>query len=212
MATSSGGFLTSTGNVVATAAAAVGAAVSGVVGTGVLGLGGPGAAAVVVATAVGCYGAAFALTPGHQEAPAFVPEREWTEQELRDRLSLVARRARGLPAPVASVLTDVTGDLAQILDRWDVLSRAPETSYEVCVAITDYLPSALNAYERIPVDLRERSRSGRPTPTGSLRRQLEVLHDHLTDIRDAAFESDIAALESYERFITDKYARSELDL
>lgn len=214
MATSRfGRFLVSTPNLVGTALAAVGAAAAGVLGTGVLDLGGLVAAGLVGAAAAGSYGIGVALTPG-REAPQLEmsPTREWTEPELRVKLGVLRSRGRGLPASVASVLADITGDLGQILDRWDVVSRAATTSYEVAVAIVDYLPSALDAYQRIPVDLRERSRGAKATPTQSLRNQFEVLHDHLAEIRDAAFDADVKALESHERFITTKYGPSALDL
>ena len=214
MATSRrGGFLTSTTNLVGTAAAALGAVAAGVVGAGMLDLGGGLAAGVVAAVAAGCYGVGVALTPRvtEPELPAG-RAREWTEPELRTRLAVVRSRERGLPAPVASVLADIGGDIAQILDRWDVVSRATTTAHEVASAVVDYLPGALDAYERIPVDLRERSRAGKATPTQSLREQFEVLHDHLESVRDAAFEADIQALESHGLFITGKYGRSALDL
>lgn len=102
--------------------------------------------------------------------------------------------------------------LGQLLDRWEVVDQVPDAAHDVAAAITDYVPASLAAYERIPVDLRETSLRGRPTPTASLTSTFEVLDQHLRGLRDAAYEQDMTALESQGRFLHDKYSRSDLDL
>lgn len=78
--------------------------------------------------------------------------------------------------------------------------------------LTDYLPTTLNAYERVPVLARNEPRQSGRTPSQSLSRQMDALATAALSTLTAAENRDVDALMTQGAFLTTKFSRSDLDL
>lgn len=127
--------------------------------------------------------------------------------DVEDLKSAMTRlRDRSVPDEVGGPLHGILGTLDEIVPRWDTVKARPEIANDVTATVADYLPTTLDAYARIPANLRDRPSAMTGTsPKQDVLNQLTVLGNHLHGVRDAVYADDVAALQAQGRFLSDKY-------
>jgi hypothetical protein len=83
-----------------------------------------------------------------------------------------------------------------------------ETAYVLRATATDYLPSILDTYLRIPRAYRDRLLTDQgQTPNALLRIQLETIHSEMKAILDALVREDVRMMQVHSRFLEQRFAR-----
>ena len=132
--------------------------------------------------------------------------------EVRRALVACVGGARGrVPSEVEERVVAIERLIVDILD---VTGPATEsTLFVVLRTATDYLPTALDAYLRLPQGYATSRRAveGR-TALELLVDQLDLLHTEMTQVADAVSRNDLDRLAAHGRFLADRFGRSELAL
>lgn len=117
--------------------------------------------------------------------------------------ALQARVTSGeLPAVVASRLERICATLWQTLPRLDTLGTGSAAAHDVVTVTTDYLPSALDNYLRLPRDWADsRPIDGGRTALMVLIDQLDLVSRTLDTVYDAVCRADAETLVLQGRFL-----------
>lgn len=136
------------------------------------------------------------------------------ERQVRGALARAETLVRGrAPAQVQTRVSAISGAVLEIMARHSALGGASPQLFAVLRTATDYMPSALDAYMKLPSTYAttRRQADGR-TALDILTSQLDLLHSEMIDVADAVNKNDIDRLLAHERFLTQRFGRSALDL
>jgi len=168
-----------------------------------------GALLAVVAVRVG---SEFAVPRGSRlELADAVADRE---RQVRAALERAEALVRGnAPVEVQSRVTAIKDVVLGIIARQATLEGASPQLFAVLRTATDYLPTALETYMKLPAGwaTTRRQADGR-TALEILDSQLDLLHDEMVDVADAVNRNDIDKLLTHERFLSQRFGRSPLEL
>jgi hypothetical protein len=125
--------------------------------------------------------------------------------------SLLPNRSR-LGQDACTKVDNITGLLADILERGEALRGASQQLNVVESTIRDYLPTSLETYLNLPRTYAMTSRqAGRKSAHEELLAQLDILAREAGKILDAVVENDSSALANQGRFLEDKFRSSSFD-
>jgi hypothetical protein len=136
------------------------------------------------------------------------------ERQVRAALAEAEALVRGrAPAEVQSRVTSIKEVVLDIVARQATLEGASPQLFAVLRTATDYLPTAVETYMKLPAGwaTTRRQADGR-TALEILTSQLDLLHDEMVDVADAVNRNDIDKLLTHERFLTQRFGRSPLEL
>lgn len=119
---------------------------------------------------------------------------------------LEARAATGeLPAVVASRLERICETVRQTLPRLGSLGTGSAAAHDVVVVTTDYLPSALDGYLRLPREFADsRPIDGGRTALMVLIDQLDLITATMDTVYDAVCRADAETLVLQGRFLHER--------
>jgi len=158
---------------------------------------------------------------GHRDEPASLPagpapDRGDSPDELRRTLAALIRfinQSSGqLPAEAVVNARRVTDALAEIID---IAALHPLDVYALLAVrgtMDDYLPTTLQSYLAVDLDLRETVRPSGSTPTHSLLEQIDALQTAARSVLVAVRDQDADALLTQGTFLRTKFSGSDLDL
>jgi hypothetical protein len=120
---------------------------------------------------------------------------------------------RGAPIEVADRVAAISLVIQEITDRQTTLAGSSPQLFAVLRTATDYLPTAIEAYLRLPQGYaRTRPLADGRTALEVLLGQLNLLEKEMVDVADAVTQNDINRLLAHERFLTERFGRSALTL
>ena len=181
------------------------------------------AAALVGEPAVVVIGAAIAVLVVRVVAEYVVPRAASlvVEDSIAVEVEAVRESLRRLgdqlPARVPSDVVMRVGTIRrlvlELLDRDGGPAAGSRDLFTLLRTATDYLPTALDAYLRLPGEYATTRRlaDGR-TPAEVLLSQLELLEREMVEVADAVNRNDVDRLLAHGRFLADRFGRSELRL
>ncbi|MFV0461291.1 MAG: hypothetical protein ACK5MT_21260 [Actinomycetales bacterium] len=155
-----------------------------------------------------------ATTTGPGAAPAGEPiTPHELEETLTELIRRVNREGERMPEGGVPAVREVEDVLRPLLAY---LQQSPATEAEmigVRAVITDYLPTTVETYLRLPRDFvaTHRNASGN-SPAEELIEQLDLLAAGAREYATAIYAGDAQLLTNQGRFLHSKFARSELDL
>lgn len=120
---------------------------------------------------------------------------------------------RGAPTDVADRVAAISLVIQEITDRQTTLAGSSPQLFAVLRTATDYLPTAIDAYLRLPQGYaRTRPLADGRTALEVLLGQLNLLEKEMVDVADAVTQNDINRLLAHERFLAERFGRSALTL
>jgi hypothetical protein len=134
--------------------------------------------------------------------------------QIRSALAGVESLAkRAAPVEVADRVAAIGLAIREIADRQTTLAGSSPQVFAVLRTATDYLPTAVEAYLRLPQGYaRTRPLADGRTALDVLVGQLNLLEKEMVDVADAVTQNDINRLLAHERFLTERFGRSALTL
>lgn len=136
------------------------------------------------------------------------------QAQIRAALENVGRLAQsGAPPEVSRRVRGISAIILEITDRPTSLAASSPQLFSVLRTATDYLPSAIDAYMRLPQGYAATRRlaDGR-TALEVLTTQLDLLEKEMVDVADAVTHNDLQRLLAHGRFLEEKFGRSALTL
>ena len=136
------------------------------------------------------------------------------ERQVRAALAqaevLVRDRA---PDEVQARVASIKQVVLEIMARQAMLEGASPQLFAVLRTATDYLPTALETYAKLPAGwaASRRQADGR-TALEILTSQLDLLHNEMIAVADAVNRNDLDKLLIHERFLTQRFGHSPLEL
>ena len=146
-------------------------------------------------------------------ASAFVTGGSELERTLTAIRARVMANLSRLPAPCAPLLDELFAHVRQVLDYDARGGHADSELRAVESILTDYLPTSIDTYLRLPRDYAEQQRgSDGATAAEQLQEQLGLLRDTAVEAADSMYRDDAVRLQVQTRFLRSKFGRSDLDL
>ena len=168
-----------------------------------------GALLAVIAVRVG---SEFVIPRGTRlELADAVAERE---RQVRAALAQAEALIRGrAPQEVQTRVASIKEVVLEVMARQATLEGASPQLFAVLRTATDYMPTALETYMKLPAGWAStrRQADGR-TALEILTDQLDLLHNEMVDVADAVNRNDLDKLLIHERFLTQRFGRSPLEL
>lgn len=121
-------------------------------------------------------------------------------------------QGRFTPVSVA-LLNDITRILREAVSFASSNERQDMQLASIRTILTDYLPSSVNAYVRLPPEfaLTHKNAEGN-TPCDEFNLQLQLLRDSAQESATSLYSGDADRLRAQTSFLRSKFAKSELDL
>lgn len=127
--------------------------------------------------------------------------------------STLASIHRRVPKEVEDGVASIRQNVLDILSREARLTAHSPELFVVLRTATDYMPTALQAYLRLPAGYAtSRRQSDGKTALEILLEQLALLDREMVDVADAVTKQDLDRLRAHGRFLADRFGRSELEL
>jgi hypothetical protein len=127
--------------------------------------------------------------------------------------STLASIHRRVPKEVEDGVASIRQNVLDILSREARLAAHSPELFVVLRTATDYMPTALQAYLRLPAGYAtSRRQSDGKTALEILLEQLALLDREMVDVADAVTKQDLDRLRAHGRFLADRFGRSELEL
>jgi hypothetical protein len=122
-------------------------------------------------------------------------------------------RATSFPPACKQLLDETIREIEGVLSFVAGNGHADTELASIEAILTDYLPTSLNTYERLPRDyaLSQRNPDGR-TAAEELELQLRLLRNSVTDTARSIHRGDALRLQDQSAFLQSKFGKSELDL
>jgi hypothetical protein len=136
------------------------------------------------------------------------------DQIVRSSLDSTLAGIRGrVPRDVEVGVASIRQNVLDILSREARLAAHSPELFVVLRTATDYLPTALQAYLRLPAGYAtSRQQADGKTALEILLEQLRLLDKEMVDVADAVTKQDLDRLRAHGRFLADRFAHSELEL
>lgn len=123
----------------------------------------------------------------------------------------VATHRYAFPPVCRQLLDDTIAAMEQVIAFVAANGHADAELRSVAAMLTDYLPTSLDTYLRLPKDYAERNPDGR-TAAEELELQLRLLRDSAKDAVGSLYRGDALQLQQQSAFLESKFGTSELDL
>lgn len=132
---------------------------------------------------------------------------------LTSLTSYVTAHAAQLPPTCKQLFDDTVAQLLQVIRFVAGGGHADAELRAVHAMVTDYLPTSLHGYLRLPQDYAttQRNPDGR-TAAEELQLQLGLLRDNATETARSTYRDDALGLEDQSAVLQSKFGTSELDL
>lgn len=159
----------------------------------------------------GLYGVGALATP-----PARVIELHlgaaFDVENLNRAMDEQVRRIKGrVPDEVLASVRRIHDCVREVLARRDMLPPGSQDAFVVERTVLDYLPTALEAYLRLPRAYANRvAVDGRRTSRQVLGEQLDLLESKLGEVLEAVAKGDADRLLANGRFLAERFGGSEL--
>lgn len=128
-----------------------------------------------------------------------------------DRLRADARRAGGrLPVAALPLLGRIEDIVGPLLDHLDANPPTVDEQIPVEALLTDYLPTAVNAFIRLNPTVADRPGADGRTPGDALLDQLALLEEAAHRLSVAIYSHDAQQLETHGRFLATRFSGSDL--
>jgi hypothetical protein len=127
--------------------------------------------------------------------------------------SYVASYAHAYPPACGQLLIEIVGELEQVVSFVERDADADMQLRFVHAMLTDYLPTSINTYVRLPRQFATtfRNADGR-TPADELELQLRLLRDGAREATRSLYDNGAQRLQEHSAFLTAKFGTSKLDL
>lgn len=154
------------------------------------------------------------------EAPVTAPVSDPTQTmcaEVRVALASLTSAVRNnpelFPAACKQLLDEIIVQMEQVVCFIEGGGRADAELHSVHVIATDYLPTSINTYVRLPREyaLTQRN-SGGKTASEELELELRLLRDKAKEAADSLHRVDALRLQEQSAFLQAKFGKSELDM
>lgn len=141
-------------------------------------------------------------------AGAFDPE------HVRDELRRLRGRIKGkVPGDILARFDGIAKTIESILPRTSALGAGSEDLFVLQRTATDYLPTALEAYTRLPQDYAtEHVIIEGKTSRDILAEQLDLMHAQIREIAIAVNKNDSDKLLAHGRFLEERFGRGDLSI
>ena len=160
---------------------------------------------------VGLYGVGALATP----PPKVMNLRVGLEPaDLNKAMDEQERRITGaVPPDVLTAVLQIHGGVRDVLARQENLAAGSPDAYVLEQTVLDYLPTALESYQRLPRAYANRATltDGR-TPRQILLDQLATLDRQVQELVATVARRDSDRLLANERFLADRFGPGELDV
>jgi hypothetical protein len=141
---------------------------------------------------------------------SFAAQDEVVRRSLADTLAGIHGH---VPAEVEQSVASIRQNVLDILSREARLAAHSPELFVVLRTATDYMPSALQTYLRLPAGYAtSRRQADGKTALEILLEQLRLLEREMVDVADAVTKHDLDRLRAHGRFLADRFGHSELDL
>ena len=141
---------------------------------------------------------------------SFAAQEEVVRRSLADTLTGIHGR---VPAEVEQSVASIRQNVVDILSREARLAAHSPELFVVLRTATDYLPTALQTYLRLPAGYAtSRRQADGKTAQEILLEQLRLLDREMVDVADAVTKHDLDRLRAHGRFLAGRFGHSELDL
>jgi hypothetical protein len=118
-----------------------------------------------------------------------------------------------VPKDVEDGVASIRQNVLDILSREARLAAHSPELFVVLRTATDYVPTAVQAYLRLPAGYAtSRRQADGKTALEILLEQLRLLDREMVDVADAVSKQDLDRLRAHGRFLADRFGRSELEL
>ena len=165
---------------------------------------------------LGLYGAGALAVPPSRRAQLGAGPRRLGPDELRDAMDDLEARVSGqVPREVLAAVERIDGAVREVLDRRGTLPSTSADAFAIERAVVDYLPTALDAYLRLPRSYADTTPiDGRRTARRVLLDQLALLEARLAEVIADLSRGDTEKLLAHERFLRERFSAppSELSL
>jgi hypothetical protein len=141
---------------------------------------------------------------------SFAAQDEVVRRSLAETLAGIHGR---VPAEVEARVASIRQNVMDILSREARLAAHSPELFVVLRTATAYMPTALQAYLRLPAGYAtSRRQADGKTALEILLEQLNLLDREMVDVADAVTRHDLDRLRAHGRFLADRFGHSELDL
>jgi hypothetical protein len=141
---------------------------------------------------------------------SFAAQNEVVRRSLADTLAGIHGR---VPPEVEESVASIRQNVLDILGREARLGAHSTELFVVLRTATDYMPTALQTYLRLPAGYAtSRRQADGKTAQEILLEQLMLLDREMVDVADAVTKHDLDRLRAHGRFLADRFGHSELDL
>lgn len=125
----------------------------------------------------------------------------------------VSTRSESFPPTCRQLIEETVDEMAEVLSFVAREGHADSQLRSVQAILTDYLPTSINTYLRLPqvFAVSQRNPDGR-TPAEELELQLRLLRDNAKEAADSVYRGDALRLQEQSAFLQSKFGTSELDL
>lgn len=126
---------------------------------------------------------------------------------------LVATHAELFPPTCIQLLNETVAHMERVVAHVARGGHADAELSSVQAILTDYLPTSVSTYLRLPTEyaVSQRNPDGR-TPADELELQLRLLRDSAKEAAGSLYRGDALRLEEQSAFLKSKFGKSELDL
>lgn len=143
-------------------------------------------------------------------ADSFAAQDEVVRKSLAETLAGIHGR---VPAEVEQSVVSIRQNVLDILGREARLAAHSPELFVVLRTATDYMPTALQTYLRLPAGYAtSRRQADGKTAQEILLEQLKLLDREMVDVADAVTKHDLDRLRAHGRFLADRFGHSELEL
>jgi len=135
------------------------------------------------------------------------------ELQVRAALARVEAMVRLAPQEASDRVARLATLVREITARRDTLAGSSPQLFAVLRTATDYVPTAIEAYLRLPEGYaRTRKLNDGRTALEVLLGQLDLLEKEMIDVADAVNKNDLDRLLAHGRFLDERFGRSALAL
>ena len=166
---------------------------------------------LVVPIVVGLYLIGALLTPRPKGLDLAGVNGALDTGRLKKMLDQIADQSRRrLPQELFAKVDAIRTTIVDMLPRLETTSMSRDDLFAVERTVTDYLPTTLNAYLRLPKAYASTRviRSGK-TASALLGEQLDLIDEKMQEVAEAVAKDDVGKLLAQGRFLEERFKRND---
>lgn len=114
-----------------------------------------------------------------------------------------------LPQQVTSKTLQILQTVQDTVKEWNQIPTTADTQHTLDRVVTEYLPSAINSYLRLPNSYLSRNRQ---KTESNLNEQLDILQDAMEGVQDAVFSGVEDEIVTQTKFLKEKFPQDKSSL